>query len=561
MINRYTHALLRIFLVIGIILIATASAHAQKFDFRAVHLLEGGGAVDVHFNDLATPTIQGLESEYMSAVIPGLPVGAGSVNVKIVAAGAGVATPIITSDMAVASSTDYLGIAYGASNASSTPKFTVLSRLKNNIPAAGKALLRVLHASQLADSFDIYLGTVVAGQAMFANIRPDSATAFKSVDAVAATLIITRNGSTQPLAQFIAPLANLSYTTLVITGNAANNLKVYEINGALGGTTAVKIPLLQGASTPPAFIRAVNAWPQANVPKVDIYFDGNIRTTKLPYRSAAERYGPLTAQEATLSFVAAGENPGNPLLTTKVPLHPDTGYAVVLTQFDNGGRTHLLMRRWLSMKISNPNVAKIRVANVTDFYGPLTIVLKPSGADTVMYDSVAFLDYTQYRDVPSGMVNLQVFRRGQETPIYTGDLQMYGSSIVTFLALGDNLRFNVDILNDSIPTLQSPMRSFDPAAGVEDLLREGAKRLRLSVVPNPASATAQAIFSLPASGNVTLTIYDAMGQVVGTVADGRMEEGNQAIVLPLQDLPAGVYSCVVRTDAGTMAAKRVVVAK
>lgn len=557
MANRYTHTLLlRLFLLVGITLVATVTSYAQKFDFRAVHLIEGGGGVDVHFNDIATPTIKALDAEYMSTIIPGLPAGAGTVNVKIVPTGSGVANPLITSDMMVASSTEYLGIAYGTTT---TPKFKSLSRLKSNVPAAGKALLRVLHAAQLTDSFDIYLGT--GGEAMFTNIRSDSGTPFKSVDAIAATLTITRNGSTQPLAQFITPLANLSYTTLVITGNAANKLKVYEINGALGGTAAVKIPLLQGASTPPAFIRAVNAWPQSNVPKVDIYFDGNIRTTKLAYRSASERYGPLTAEEATLSFVAAGENPGNPLLTAKIPLRSDTGYAVVLTQFDNGGRTHLLMRRWLSMNSSNPNVTKIRVANVTDFYGPLTIVLKPAGADTVMYDSLVFLNYTSYRDVPSGMVNLQVFRRGQETPLYTGDLQMHGASTVTFLALGDASRFNVDILNDSVPTLQSPMRSFDPATGVDDQFRTGAKLLRFSVMPNPTTTLAQATFALPTSGNVAITLYDVMGRMVGNVIEEKMEAGYQSIPISVEHLPAGVYSCVIHTEAGVMAAERVIVAR
>ncbi len=558
MANRYTHTLLHFLLVIAIAMAAAATAHAQKFDFRAVHLIQGAGAVDVHFNGIATPTIQGLETEYMSTTIPGLPAGAGTVNVKVVAAGTGLSNPIISSDMMVASSTEYLGVAYGTSGA---PKFKALSRLKSTVPAAGKALLRVLHAAQLSDSFDVYLGTVEPNGALFANVQTDSGTAFKSVDAVAATLTITRNGSTLPLAQFIAPLANLSYTTLVITGTGANKLKVYEINGALGGTAAVKIPLLEGATTPPTFIRAVNAWPQSNVPKVDIYFDGNIRTTKLGYRSASERYGPLTAQEATISFVAAGENPGTPLLTTKIPLHSDTGYSVVLTQFDNGGRTHLLMKRWLSMKSDNPSITKIRVANVTDFYGPLTLVLKPAAGDTVMYDSVAFLGYTPYRDVPSGMVNLQVFRRGQETPIYTGDLQMYGASTVTFLALGDASRFNVDILNDSVPTLQSPMRSFDPASGVDDQLRAGGKLLRLAVAPNPTSSVTHASFTLPASGNVSLVLYDVMGRMVGSTIEQQLPAGKQAVSLSVEGIPAGVYSCVVRTESGVMAAERVVVAR
>jgi hypothetical protein len=72
-----------------------------------------------------------------------------------------------------------------------------------------------------------------------------------------------------------------------------------------------------------------------------------------------------------------------------------------------------------------------------------------------------------------------------------------------------------------------------------------AKRtvLTVSVAPNPvvANAAAQLWVTSPATGAGTLTILNAIGQVVGT-QQMALFEGTQQLPLSLQALPAGVYT-------------------
>lgn len=535
----------------------TGNAHAQKFDFRAVHLIEGAGAIDVHFLNREQPSIVNLDYQSMSAVSPGLPVGTGTYNLKMAPTGTGLAGAVLDKDFTVATSTDYEAIAYGST---SVPKLAVLSRLKNKVPGVGQALLRVLHGATVSDSFDVYLGAVSSAPLLI-NVKQDSVSKYATVDGVAATLIITRNASTQPIAQFIMPLSTLTYNTLVITGSSVGNLKVYHINGSLQNAAAVKLPVLQGSDIPPAFVRAVNAWPQKTVPNVDIYLNNEARTKKLSYRSATERYGPLTSDSTTVSFVTAGDNPGNALLTTKIDLQPDTAYAVVLTQFNNGGRTNLLLKRAISDKTSNPNNVRIRVANANDFFGAVTIVLQPSSGDTVHYDEVPFLANTDFREMPGGNIDLKAYRTGQTEPIFTGNLTIAGSSILTFLVVGDMDKLAVDILNDSMPVIQSPMRSFDPALSVPTEYLAANHRLGLVNAPNPFSENTQIGFRLPEPTHVTISLFDALGRIIATPLDEHREAGEQEFTLDAAGLPPGTYTCLLRTDDGTTAVRQMVVVR
>jgi len=536
---------------------ATGSARAQKFDFRAVHLIEGAGAIDVHFLNREQPSIVGLDYESMSAVSPGLPVGTGTYNLKMTPTGTGLAGAILDQDFSVASSTDYEAIAYGST---SVPKLAVLSRSKSKVPGPGQALLRVLHGASVADSFDVYLGAA-GGTPLLANIRQDSSSKYATVDGVAATLVITRNASTQPIAQFIMPLSPLTYNTLVITGSSVGSLKVYHLNGSLQNPAAIKLPVLQGSDIPPAFIRAVNAWPQKTVPNVDIYLNNEARTRKLPYRSATERYGPLTSDSATISFVTAGDNPGNALLTARIDLQPDTAYAVVLTQFNNGGRTNLLLKRAISDKTTSSNDVRIRVANANDFFGPITIVLQPSVGDTVHYDDVDFLSNTDFREMTAGNIDLKAYRMGQSDPLFTGNLTIAGGSILTFLVVGDKDKLAVDILNDSTAVLQSPMRSFDPALSVPTEYLATTRALALVNSPNPFSENTRIGFRLPQPTHVTVSLFDALGRIVATPLDEDREAGEQELVLDATELPPGTYTCLLRTDDGTTAVRQMVVVR
>ncbi len=59
--------------------------------------------------------------------------------------------------------------------------------------------------------------------------------------------------------------------------------------------------------------------------------------------------------------------------------------------------------------------------------------------------------------------------------------------------------------------------------------------------PNPFNPTTNINFSLPASANVQLTVYNLLGQKVATLIDGRRSQGKHTVRFDARSLASGVY--------------------
>ncbi len=59
--------------------------------------------------------------------------------------------------------------------------------------------------------------------------------------------------------------------------------------------------------------------------------------------------------------------------------------------------------------------------------------------------------------------------------------------------------------------------------------------------PNPFNPSTEIRFDLPKPGAVTLTVYDALGRLVETLATGHHEAGTYEVVWDGSGLPSGLY--------------------
>ncbi|KPL06155.1 hypothetical protein AMJ86_09715 [bacterium SM23_57] len=66
--------------------------------------------------------------------------------------------------------------------------------------------------------------------------------------------------------------------------------------------------------------------------------------------------------------------------------------------------------------------------------------------------------------------------------------------------------------------------------------------------PNPFNPTTDIKYQLPASGMVTLTVYNAMGQEVATLIDQNQNPGAYRVTWDAGNLPSGIYFYQLKTN-------------
>jgi len=539
---------------------SVASAQAIRIDFRLANLLQGTSAddaLDVHFNNTPTPTISRVGVDSASALVPNLQIPTSPLNVKIVRTGTGLAGPMFDRDVEIVTQTEYVAVVHGPASA---PTLKVLARSKAQNPTSGKSLLRIFNAVEFTDAsqFDFYIASTDSAP-LYAGVVRDSATPFKSVVAVPVLLIITPNGSRSELARFNVPLVDLGRMTLVVTGPDAQNLKVYAISGER--QTSYEIPLLQGAEggTLPS-IRVFHAWPEQSIAgkgkqSLDVYLDDDVqpRSPDLRYRTASEKFGPLTGDSVTVRFALHNEGIGSAVFAEGVRTRLDSDYVVILTKFSTG--TAIAMT--LAASNTQPGIVGdsifIRVAQATDYYGPLMVEIISAVSPDTLRVTLPFLGSSRFYPLMRGGIKVKVYRDGEIVPLTTmTDPGGFAHSFFTVVVAGDDTTVTADLLDE----YNTSRQVFDPLGDVPDLR---ARRPIVRVVPNVASTRTRVEIPSDETHNIArLDLLDPVGRVVKTVLDGRPMKSLEAIEVDVTGMDAGMYFVRLTTTDGRQGIERLV---
>jgi hypothetical protein len=98
-----------------------------------------------------------------------------------------------------------------------------------------------------------------------------------------------------------------------------------------------------------------------------------------------------------------------------------------------------------------------------------------------------------------------------------------------------------------------------PYSGSTGIPSYEKSNVTLGSYPNPFNQQTDITFSIPQSGKVLLEIADVYGRIVSTLVDEDITEGNHKVTVNSSDYSAGIYLCQLRTLAGTVTNKLVVV--
>ncbi|HPN39422.1 MAG TPA: T9SS type A sorting domain-containing protein, partial [Melioribacteraceae bacterium] len=59
--------------------------------------------------------------------------------------------------------------------------------------------------------------------------------------------------------------------------------------------------------------------------------------------------------------------------------------------------------------------------------------------------------------------------------------------------------------------------------------------------PNPFNPTTKIAFAIPVESNITISLYNSLGQLVNTIAEGNYTVGNHEVNVNASSLSSGIY--------------------
>ncbi len=81
-----------------------------------------------------------------------------------------------------------------------------------------------------------------------------------------------------------------------------------------------------------------------------------------------------------------------------------------------------------------------------------------------------------------------------------------------------------------------------------DVSQPGALALSVTATPNPFSEYTTINFSVPATGDIIMTLYDELGRIVQHVAYGEYSQGSYSVRIDRRGLANGVYVCEITSS-------------
>ena len=327
------------------------------------------------------------------------------------------------------------------------------------------------------------------------------------------------------------------------------------------GTTA-----LLPAAAADARVQVIHNAPDPAAAEVDVYVNGALTLDDFAFRTATP-FLSLPADTDLTVAVAPGtsEGVGDALYseTFNLPAGSSTQLVAtgVLDPDDFAGNPdgistafRLLVGAGAQEASASDDVA-VRVVHGSP--DAPTVDVRTGGS--VLVDDASYLDVTGYLPVAPARYDLDVTTAdGAPVASFRADLAVAGGGAVTVLASG----FLDPAANQGGPAL-GLLAAF--ADGTTALLpvataTEGAPGSRALTLgfpaPNPTAGRARIAFALDAPGRASVGVYDVMGRLVATLADG--EYGTERVEVDLDSaaLAAGAY--VVRLDAASGVRTRVV---
>ena len=310
------------------------------------------------------------------------------------------------------------------------------------------------------------------------------------------------------------------------------------------------------AAVPMARLQVIHNAPDPAAASVDVYVNGELMTAldDLDFRTATPFIDAPAGVELTIDVVPAdAADNTSPVFSGTYTLEDGMTYQIIAsgvldaTPGDDSDDTDdeftLVVAGDAQESAAMANMVDVRVVHGS----PDAPAVDVFANSALFVEDLAYPNVTDYLSVAPDVYVLAV-APANETPAvgtFTADLSGAAGGAVTVLASG----FLTPGQDEPALTLLAVFPDGTASVLPVAVSNEGDAESVLSLaVANPVRQDATVRFSLPAPGEATVTLYDALGRLVATLVDGEIGTGIQTARLDAASLASGVY--VLRLQAG-----------
>lgn len=573
---RFFDKLLGRFMTVVVMLSFPAILNAQSAYLQVVHNAADPSAavVDVYVNgDLA------LDNFEFRAATPFLELPAG-VDIEVTIAppnSNSVADGIATFTYNLAANTNYIAIANGVLDPSAfaaNPEgestafnIYVLADVPRAATSTDNVSVNVFHGATDAPGVDI------AARAATPLVLVPGATytvgGTIEVPAGDYTLEIYVANTDILAAAFDAPLAGAGGAAVTVIASGFLNVDDNQFGPQFGllavfedGTT-VMLPSKTGS------IQVVHNAADPGAAVVDIYLNGQLVLDDFEFRTAT----PFIEIPANLNHYISIAPPNSnsvedAIATFSTNLFEDTAYQIVANGVldpsafapnPDGISTafELLILPFARESANTAGEVDFRVLHGATDAPAVDIRLSNGGA--VLVPGAAYTDFSNYINVPAAAYSVDITLPGDANAVvatYNIDVSGLsgGSALLLasgFLTPGTNNNgeaFGVLVVLADGTSFLAPVGSTSIEEGLGGLPTQFELR---GNYPNPFNPTTNISYSLPASVDVTLAVYDMLGRQVAVLVNGTQAPGTYTVNFDATNLSSGMY--LYRLQAGSFA--------
>ncbi|MCB0711254.1 MAG: DUF4397 domain-containing protein [Ignavibacteriae bacterium] len=521
---------------------------------RVVHVVPDAPAFDLYLDEITPAIFQGVRYGDASKNFQLQP---GQHDAAITAANAPKETALFSQQAFANLDSAYTIFATGQVQALDIAPI-VLTRSLKRVPASGRTLVRLFHASLPAGNVKVKVTDIASNETIFDNVPFRSASDYFSVPSGNIRVEVSKAGG-EVFYVGTGSVTQGALLTLVGVGTPeANSFKMYVLSD---NSDLAKTPMdtlrTERTGNKGAW-RMIHLSPTSG--NLEVGVDNASDKGVLLFRDATDVADDLDGGNHNVKVWHQGETGSEPLIDKDVEVIANAYRATYVIGDQGSGTLDLLSLTADPSALPPPGQASVRLLNAALDTALIDVRIQFASGAPRDVSSSGFRNFTSYANAAAGSATVTLTRPGAQAPFLTATGNIPADAFSTLIILGSigDGNLSVNLLVDSDESEQAPMLKFEETSGVE-----WDQRIvnQFRIVESSTSETIRLQFGLQSASDISYRMYDALGKLVGSDNLGFRSSGEHSHVVDVQNVTSGLYLVTLSSGGEVVATERVYIAK